>query len=401
MFKLLGPFTIALLLALPAIGEPYRLISGDRIVVNSGFLDEPKTMSIDLDGNIRLPQLGSISASGKTLDQLQDAIVAKMTMEGFSGQSLVLVEVEAYAPIVVSGIVERSGRFDFLPGMDVGTALALAGGVGSDEVVGPNADVLAVNAQRRAATATEQIAVATSDIALFEAALAGPDVAIELSDTQRANVPIGARNSMDDRIQAKAKQLNQMRETTRALVASLESDILDFKDQTVLLDELIVINRDIVECLAQELNDLDTLRSQGLATTSRFSNLQQRLSDDREELLSLETAKITARRMATMAVRNRDQYLADQRSEALKTLEQARTALALGLSDYRFAVEELAVLSDDPGALTESLLMLDVKIRISGPRGDRFNGQAVDSDTKILPGDIVIVELNDLVASSN
>ena len=401
MLKYLGPIALFVGVALPALAEPYRLTIGDRVTVTSGFLEVPKTIGVDLDGNLRLPEIGSLFAAGKTLDQLEEDVVDQMKLGGFSGPSSVLVEIEAYAPVVVSGFVERSGKFDFLPGMDVGAALALAGGLGAGDIYGPNADVLAVNARRRAAAAAEQIAAAISDLAKYEAALAGPQVAIALSETLRAVVPIEVRTTMDARIKAERIQLDQIRDTTKLLVTSWNSDIADFQDQTVLLDERIVIKKEIIATLSADLADLETLRTQGLTTSSRFSNLQQQLSDDREELLNLETAKITARRQASLAARNRNQYLADQRKNNLTALEAARASLALGLSDHRFAVDELTVLKGGSATLEDAIALLDVSLTIRGPRADRFDGDVVDFETKLLPGDIVVVEVKDPVVSSN
>lgn len=401
MLRFLGPIAVGIGLTLPVMAEPYSLTIGDKMIVTSDFLEAPKTIAVDLDGNIRLPEIGSMSAAGRTLDQLEVAIFDKMKAGGFSGLSFVLVEMDTYAPVVVSGFVERSGRFDFLPGMDVGAALALAGGLGTEDAYPPNADVLAVHARRRASAAAERIAEATADIARFEAALAGPLEAIELSKASLAIVPVGARTTMDARIEAERIQLRQLRETTDMLVASWNSDILDFQDQTVLLDERISIKKDIIAALAADLADLQSLRTQGLTTASRFSNLQQQLSDDREELLSLETAKITARRQATLAARNRDQHLAEQRKTHLKALEDARENLALGLSDYRYSIDELTVLSQDTAAVTDDIPFLGVNLTIRGPRADRFDAKDVDFETKLLPGDILVVEMEASVFSSN
>ena len=263
------------------------------------------------------------------------------------------------------------------------------------------ASTLSASTIRRAAAAAEQIAAAISDLAKYEAALAGPQVAIALSETLRAVVPIEVRTTMDARIKAERIQLDQIRDTTKLLVTSWNSDIADFQDQTVLLDERIVIKKEIIATLSADLADLETLRTQGLTTSSRFSNLQQQLSDDREELLNLETAKITARRQATLAARNRNQYLADQRKNNLTALEAARASLALGLSDHRFAVDELTVLKGGSATLEDAIALLDVSLTIRGPRADRFDGDVVDFETKLLPGDIVVVEVKDPVVSSN
>ncbi|WP_299684391.1 polysaccharide biosynthesis/export family protein [uncultured Tateyamaria sp.] len=400
MLKHLSLLTLVMFMALPADADPYRLIIGDRVIVNYDFLDEPKPTSVDLDGNIRLSEVGSIPAAGRTLDEIENAISEQMTLGGFSGVSFVLVEISEYAPVVVSGYVERSGRYEYLPGMDVSAALALAGGFGAGDIEGPNADVLAVNARRRASTAAERIAGAVADITRLDAALDGPDTPVELSDAMRAAVPVDLRDGMDARIEAEKERLAVRRSTADNLVASWNSDIADFEEQTLLLDERIVLKEDIVAQLAAELADLEKLRTQGLTTTARFSTQQQRLSDDREELLSLQTAKIAARRAATLAARNRDRFLSDRREEDLQEMKEARVDLESGLREYGFALDELTVLSDDTAALAEEVPVLDVRFVIRGPRSDRFGDAEVTINTPLLPGDIIVVEVDDPLSAT-
>lgn len=395
MRQLLVP-VVAICMALPASADPYRLGIGDRVIVNHDFLDEPKPTQVDLDGNIRLSGIGSIAAEGLTLDEIETAVSHKMSQGGFSGVSFVLAEIAEYAPIVVSGYVARSGRFDFLPGMDVGAALAVAGGVGSGDLPGANSEVLAVNARRRATSAMASIVDAVADIARLEAALAGPDAEIALEPALREAVPPARREGLDARLAAEAAQLAEARRTAAMLVASWSSDIADFEEQTLLLDERITVKEASIANLAGELADIESLRTQGLATTSRLSALQQRLSDDREELLSLQTAKIAARRAASLAARSRDRYLAERRAEDLAALEQARNALIAGRQDYGFAIDELTALR--AVAIAEEELLIEVRYSIRGPRAGRFGETEVTAESALLPGDILVVDLLDASA---
>lgn len=387
-------------LTLPAMAEPYRLIVGDRVIVNYDFLDEPKHTSVDLDGNIRLAQIGSVAAAGRTLAEIETEISDAISRGGFSGISFVLVEIDEYAPVVVSGFVERSGRYDFLPGMDVGTALALAGGFGTGDYLRANADVLSVAARRRAATAAEKVARAVADIARLEAALSGPKVPVTFSEEMLNLIEPRLRPTMAARIEVESALLEERRAKTLSTVASYNSDIADYTEQTKLLDGRIELKTDLVEKLASELADLESLRSQQLTTAARLSTQQQRLSDDREELLGLETAKISARRAATAAARNRDQFLADRADDILLELETARDALEIGQSDYRFALDELTVLSTEAADALEDLPTLDVRFELRGPRADRLKGKEVVTSTLLLPGDVLLVEVNDNLGGS-
>lgn len=387
--------------AIPAVfmgaslaAEPYSLTIGDRVIVDYDFLEEPRITSIDLDGNIRLTQLGSIEARGRTLDEVEAAITEGMIEGGFGGVPSVSIEIAEYAPVIVSGFVDESGRYDFLPGMTVGSAVAVAGGLGRGEAEGANADLMAVAARRRAADAAEDAAAAAAEIARLTAALAGPDAPVALDEAMRGAVPRAARSGLDARLEAEATLLGVERAAAAGLLASWAQEIADYRQQIELLDARLVLKERVIEDLALELADLENLRTQGLTTTARFSSLQQRLTDEREELLSLENSKIVARRAASMAERNRDQFRSLRRDEGLRDLATARAAWEAGLRDHGFALTELALLEEGAAQVSQESLF-EVAYLLRGPRADRVAPGEVGPDTPILPGDILVVELRE------
>lgn len=395
MFRLPFALLALLVMSLPLAAQSYRLVVGDRVIVNYDFLEEPKTTSVDLDGNIRLSELGSIEAQGRTLDEVEEAITEGMIQGGFSGVSFVSVEVDTYAAVVVSGFVERSGSYDYLPGMTVGAAIAVAGGLGSGDAQGPNADVQAVNARRRAGTAAEIVAAALSDIARLEAALSEDDAEVALDPARVAGVPRDLQDGMEARLEAERIQLANERLRAETLLASWTQEIEDFEAQIQLLDGRIDLKIETVARLEAEVADLENLRSQGLTTTARFSSLQQRLSDDREELLTLETAKITARRAAGIAARNRAEFLTDRRQANLEALELARAEFVNGQRDYRLALSELTVLENDTEALAADQGVIELRYSIQSLREGRGDLTNVERATPVLPGDIVLVDILD------
>ena len=378
-----------------SIADSYRLINGDKIIVDYELLDEPKETSIDLDGNIRLPAAGRIQATGRTLDELEQQIAQGVTLGGFSGVPDVLVEVSEYAPIVVSGFVQRSGKYNYVSGLDVNSALALAGGLGDSAVERTNSDILTISARRRATSAAERILANVTAIARLEAALLGPDTAVTLSPQMRDLVPAAQRLNLESRLQSEAIQLTELRKATAASVASWNSDIQDYDEQIKLLNERIEIKEEAIAFLTEEVTNSEKLRAQGLLTTSRFSVQQQRLADDREELLALETAKITARRAATLAARNRDTLQADLRARDRVALKAAETDLSLALKEYEFALDELTALSDTAESDTDQDTDIRIRFQVRGPRAGRFAGQSIERSTALLPGDVVIVEVVD------
>jgi polysaccharide biosynthesis/export protein len=82
------------------------------------------------DGSITLPLLGDLPASGRTTEQLRDAITQKMTAFIKDETATVTVTVATVASyrFVVSGNVEHGGAFVATHYVTVSEAMALAGG---------------------------------------------------------------------------------------------------------------------------------------------------------------------------------------------------------------------------------------------------------------------------------
>ena len=111
-----------------AINQPYRLDSGDQVRVTV-FEQESltNTYSVDKAGYVAVPLIGSVSARGRTIQQLEGAIAAKLR-NGYLREPDISVEVDQYRPIFVMGEVGSAGQYSYVPGMTVQKAIAVAGG---------------------------------------------------------------------------------------------------------------------------------------------------------------------------------------------------------------------------------------------------------------------------------
>jgi polysaccharide export outer membrane protein len=71
--------------------------------------------------------IGSVTARGKTTNQLQAAIRSRLGAE-FVKDPQVTVDILQNRPFFILGEVKNSGQFPFVSGMTVETAVAIAGG---------------------------------------------------------------------------------------------------------------------------------------------------------------------------------------------------------------------------------------------------------------------------------
>ncbi len=112
----------------PALTGPYRLDAGDqlRIVV----YDQPSLTNlyeVAQSGEVAFPLIGDVAARDATADELAGRIEARLAT-AYLREPDVSVEVAAYRPFFVLGEVGNPGQFPYVPGMNVETAIAAAGG---------------------------------------------------------------------------------------------------------------------------------------------------------------------------------------------------------------------------------------------------------------------------------
>jgi polysaccharide biosynthesis/export protein len=108
----------------------YRIHGGDQLLV--GVYDDPKmppmTITVTPDGKFNFPLLGSITAGGKTPEQLR--VEMETRLRKFVAEPVVTVTVTGVAGNVayVVGQVQKPGLIVMNPAVNVMQALAIAGG---------------------------------------------------------------------------------------------------------------------------------------------------------------------------------------------------------------------------------------------------------------------------------
>jgi polysaccharide export outer membrane protein len=121
----------------------YQIDSGDRLrVIVFGEPDLSNNFNVDQTGSISVPLIGAVAARGRTTDQVQGDIAARLR-DGYLRSPDVSVEIDAYRPFFVMGEVKAGGQYPYVAGMSVLAAVAVAGGFTAD------ADTRTVQVTRR------------------------------------------------------------------------------------------------------------------------------------------------------------------------------------------------------------------------------------------------------------
>lgn len=379
---------VALLMttASPALSE-ILIARGDTVHVS--IAEAPKLggdSKVDAEGNIVLPQLGSVQVAGMGLDAARARVEAELVKRDILKAPTVLVEIAKYRPFYVGGKVARPGAIDYEPGLTVRHALILAGGAGrSDEDRPLSLDVPGLKAKWQ--TTSYQLLDVNSRIARLEAELVrnehaqiavAPGVVPEPDAQALASLD---RKILLDRLQTWSGSQAHLRDGITLL--DLEIDVLG--QQASLQDK----ERDID---SQQVDAAQKLVDKGLMPLPRLQELQHEQSRATRDLL--ENRAYIAR-----AKQNRSSVEYELNSADIKWRIDIRQQLREAMLDRVRLKAELDALSAEilnagvslSEAETASIRLVVVIYRTAEGREETLKAQM---DTEVLPGDVVDVSVS-------
>lgn len=113
-----------------AISQPtvVRLAPGDKLKITV-FEEDRLTgeYEVDSSGAVSLPLAGNVRAAGLTPGELENVIAGKLRGT-FLRSPKVTVSVVNFRPFYILGEVEKPGQYDYQTGLNVLSAMAIAGG---------------------------------------------------------------------------------------------------------------------------------------------------------------------------------------------------------------------------------------------------------------------------------
>lgn len=113
----------------PMVNTPVTLSPGDVIKLTfPGSTELNQSQKIRADGKVSLPLVGEVTASGKTVPDLQSELARLYKSQLRNNEVLVTLE-SGTATVVVSGYVSKPGKFSFDRPTTVFQAIMEAGGV--------------------------------------------------------------------------------------------------------------------------------------------------------------------------------------------------------------------------------------------------------------------------------
>ena len=387
--------------AFPSHAE-YRLDVGDVLeIAVAGVPDLRQRVTVQLDGSISFPLLGTFVASGLPPSEVRAKIQATLTTKAFrqrtpdGRENVIVIEpdqvtasVVEYRPIYVNGDVSRPGEQTYRPNMTVRQAVALSGGY---EVM-----------RFRMNHPFLESADLRSD---YESLWT--DFVKEQTHIWRLKGELGAKDIPDQKIfEAAPISQSAIRQIARLAAEQLKSRQEDYYREKVFLQSGVAQSDEQIAVLSEQLQKED----QGLQADSedfqRISDLfskgavvMPRVSDARRALLLSSTRKLQTTAQLMQVKKQRDDF-----ARQLERLDDLRRFhLLRDLQDAEVRLNQIRAKLQGVGEkLQFTGLVRSQLVRGTGGKPEIAivrkgeNGRerlAAEEDSELQPGDVVEVAL--------
>ncbi|QGM44239.1 polysaccharide biosynthesis/export family protein [Methylocystis heyeri] len=106
-----------------------KVQAGDKLKVTV-FGEDKLTGEYEIDpgGSLSLPLAGTVQAAGLTKHELEQLLSKKLSSGNYLKDPKVTVDIATFRPFYVLGEVEKPGEYQFRSGLNVMSAIAVAGG---------------------------------------------------------------------------------------------------------------------------------------------------------------------------------------------------------------------------------------------------------------------------------
>lgn len=364
-----------------------KLLVGDWRVSASELRDWSlfnSEFNIGPDGILSIPFAGAVRAEGLTAVELGAEVSERVKQTlGLATAPHVAVQVIEYRPIFVTGSVEKSGAYPYMPGLTVLKAISIAGGVSrEDESSSADRDFISAQGSLSVLKAQRDRHLATQ--ARLEAEIARDDEITPpeaLDNHPNREALIASERSL---MSARRVRLERQLEGLRDLKTLLETEIAALESKGEAQEEQLRLTR-------EELESVSRLQERGLALNPRVRSIQQSVVETESKLLDIETAKLRARQELNRA----DQEAAGLESERAATLASEKQTIDAELEKIELEARSQAELMADALERNVARAQEAAEVRIGYTivriGGDGAREIVADENTEVLPGDVVRV----------
>ena len=390
---------LAFSLATPALAGDYQLGPQDKLniriaewqTVESTFRDWTSVngeYSVGPAGTLSVPFVGELPAAGKTTAEVAAAISQALQRKlALSDKPEASVEMVQFRPFYISGEVQTSGQFPYVPELTVLKAVSIAGGIRHNADLGSQLAKDLVTAKGSYDIFDDQWVRLIVKRARIDADLAGKttfDAPKEVEGDPRLQAIVADEMTIltsDQRaLKLKLQALDDLKGTLQAEIESLQKKIVNQQKQ--------------VDLAQQQLSNIGPLAQKGLVANSRLLDSQQSVTDLQGKILDYETAVLTAKQSISKATQ--DAIDAQNTLSSKLAADRQQTEADLNEAALKASMQKgLIAQASDPAttaAVTggEEPTLIYSLVRVADGKTSEIQAK---EDTPVLPGDVIKVKL--------
>ena len=360
----------------------YQLAPGDRLSIL--VFDQPEISStylVEPTNSISLPLIGEFSVAGLTPQALQEQLTARLS-DGFLKNPVVSVRLTDLRPVTIVGAVRSPGSYTYIDGMNVETALALAGGslqVDSEFAL-QRADFL--QADERLKTLRLQHLSQIARSARLEAQLSGKKIkppSVDPADAAILKKLIeGEQQMMDFEAESQQRQIDLLAERAK----QIEADIRTFGEQAELEKEQL-------KFLEGQIDDYKSLLVNGLTKKSSVLDAEREKSRGRASLSNILGNIARSQSQLAEAELQRQQLSSTFQNQKMAELQSVKLQIAESESSLPLAREARALKLDRLPYGTSEASSGPPRIKILRYASGKIVSMDGKGNFEIWPGDIV------------
>ncbi|MGX5803581.1 polysaccharide biosynthesis/export family protein [Bradyrhizobium sp. Arg314] len=351
-----------------------------------GILQRPELSgeyTVQEDGTISVPLLGSIPVANRSAQQVQDDLVETFK-ELLGRKGLVNILSLERSPIYVLGPVKNPGSFKYAPGMTILHAIALAGGLNEGQSE-PWQKIEAVRETQKRSGAIDAMVKLLARAAVLEAERDGtaPKIPSQLLELAGATEAANLVNEQSDRRSALTMARKYRERATLTALEAAKQDVVAY-GHTESLDELVKLRQ-------ERVNNMQTLVNRKVLNVTMMDQAQAELSDAeqrrRDALNQYSSAKQRVASLEAEVLQTR----ADHRNDLEVELETTEGQIATNVRDLNASEGVLYTLPVTRAQFAAQFTADANRVTYQIVRQSPTGPVSIESDgmTLLRPGDLV------------
>jgi polysaccharide biosynthesis/export protein len=390
---------LGLCVAQPALAE-YRLGPGDVLEVSVAGLPEFRhRVTVQLDGSISLPLLGTLYVAGsppsEARSRIQSTLATKVVRQRRTDgrDSPLMVEIDEvsavvveYRPIYVGGDVTRSGEQTYRPLMTVRQALATSGGYDPRAAaLGTFRDLIDLQAEYGALS----ISFAKEHIQAWRIRTELGGMKADFDRSVLGDLPLSPAK-ISELVQLVKEHIGAREADLKSERTNLKAALTDADEQIVVLSKQLETERQGTEADLEDLKRVNLLFEKGALAITRVTEARRAVMLSSSRALETNAHLIQVRKQRNELMRQIEKVDSLRKVELLKELEETTVRLAAAEAKLKAT---LVGLQNTLPPMTSSEASQRRRITIFRKTEDGDKSFVATGDTELLPGDVVEVTI--------